>query len=448
MSALDTMADNERLALAQRAVRDGSADALEALVYEAGDALTRFTHNTIHQNLDETSTMVQIRAVVDGRPGWASTNLHDDGELARTRERAIAQARLAPKPVVPVTLPPPATYSPPEGAYDASTAQTPPQARADAVAKIFAICEGAGAWAAGYVATQRSGIAIANSNGLRATFEATNAVANTKCVAPESSGYAEFFGRRFAELDAAAVAERAAGKTRDAGQLQAPDAGDWTVIVEPPALGELLVYLSPHFSAQRVFEGASFLADGLNKQYAGGNITLVDDFAHPLHTACPFDGEGTPTQRVSLINSGIAKDFVTDREWATRLERHNTGHYVAGGAEGPQPRALVLMPGTRSREELIASTKRGILVSRFWYIRVVDQRKAILTGMTRDGTFLIQNGKIAAGLRNLRFNVRILDLLGACELSDKPVRTGGYAYQIVVPTARFERFTFTSVTSY
>lgn len=437
-----------RLALAERAIRDGAADALEALVFDEREALTRFTHNTIHQNLDESRTLVQIRAVVDGRAGWACTNGQADEDLSRARERAIAQARFAPKPAVRVTLPQAATYVQPPAAHDDATAQTPPQARADAAARIFAISEQAGAWAAGYVATGSGAITVANTNGVRADFASTDAIANTKCVAPQASGYAEQFSRSFAELDIPAVAQRAAAKAKDAGELQTPDVGEWTVIVEPPALGELLAFLLPHFSAQRVYEGASFLADGLGRKYAGENVTLVDDYAHPLHASCPFDGEGSPTQRVRLIENGIAKDFVTDSEWALRLDRRNTGHYVPGGSEGPYPRAIVVMPGKRSREELIASTKRGILVSRFWYIRVVDQRKAIVTGMTRDGTFLIENGKLVAGLRNLRFNVRILDLLSACELSDQLVRSGGYSYQIVVPAAKFDRFAFSSVTSY
>jgi len=442
------MDDRERLALAERAISDGAADSIEALVSDQHDSLTRFTHNSIHQNLDSLQTLVQIRAVVDGRAGWASTNGRDDGDLALARNRAIAQARFAPKPIVPVRLPGKATYAMPQLPYDAATADTPPSARAEAARKIFAVAEQAGAWAAGYVATATSSVVVANSNGIRAAFSGTIAATNTKCVAPIASGYAEAYSRRFADLDTTAVGARAAAKATDAGELGTPDIGDWTVIVEPPALGELVAFLVPHFSAQRIFEGASFLADGLGRQYMGENVTLIDDYAHPLFATCPFDGEGSPTERVTLIENGIAKDFVTDMEWAERLERRNTGHYVPGGAEGPYPRAVVVQPGQRSREDLIASTKRGILVSRFWYIRVVDQRKAIVTGMTRDGTFLIEDGKLKGGLKNLRFNVRILDLLSSCELSDETVRTGGYSYGMVCPAARFDRFSVSSVTSY
>ena len=442
------MRDDERLDLARRAVTDGACDALEAVVLDRRVALTRFTKNAIHQNLDEAEAVVQFRAVVDGRAGWASTNARSEDALRITRDRAIAQARFAPKPAVPVTLPPSASYAPPNGAFDAATASASPAVRAAAAAKIFDVASRESAWAAGYVSSLESGIAVANSVGVRANFAATDAEINVKCVAPNASGYAEALSRNIGKLDATSVAERAAGKARDAGMLQAPDVGDWTVILEPAALGELLVYVLSHFSAQRVHEGASFLSDGLDRMYAGPAITLVDDYAHPLHAACPFDGEGTPTQRVTLLEAGMGKDFVTDTEWAQRLNRRNTGHYSLESAEGPQVRAPVLLPGSRSIEELIASTRRGILITRFWYIRVVDTRKTIVTGMTRDGTFAIENGKIGGGLRNLRFNVNILELLRACELSNSLSRTGGYYYSIVVPAAKLEKFHVSSVTSY
>lgn len=442
------MRDEERLKLAERAIQDGAADALEAVVVDRRVALTRFTKNAIHQNLDESEAVVQFRAVVDGRAGWASTNARSEDALRQTRDRAIAQARFAPKPVVPVSLPESAPYAPPQKAFETATASASPAIRAGAAAKIFEVASRDGAWAAGYVSSAETGVSIANSRGLRASFSSTDAEINVKCVAQNASGYAEALDRNIGNLDATSVAERAAGKVRTAGTLGTPDVGDWTVILEPAALGELLVYLLSHFSAERVHEGASFLSDGLDRTYAGPAVTLVDDYAHPLHAECPFDGEGTPTQRVTLLEAGVGKDFVTDTEWAQRLNRRNTGHYTLGSAEGPQVRAPVLLPGSRSFDELLDSTKFGILITRFWYIRVVDQRKTIVTGMTRDGTFTIENGKVGRGLRNLRFNVNILELLRACELSNALSRTGGYSYSIVVPAAKFEKFHVSSITSY
>ena len=139
----------------------------------------------------------------------------------------------------------------------------------------------------------------------------------------------------------------------------------------------------------------------------------------------PFDWEGSPKTRVTLVDAGVARDIVTDRRWSEKLQRPNTGHGLsAPNAWGPMPGNLVVEPGTRSTDELIASTKRGLLITRLWYVRVVDQRKAILTGMTRDGTFLIEDGRITRGVHNLRFNQSIVEALTSCTLSRDQFRTG------------------------
>jgi predicted Zn-dependent protease len=444
------MRDDERLELAIRALGNGGGDGIEAVVSDSHLALTRFTNSAIHQNVDELETSIQIRAVLDGRAGWASTNNSSESALKWTRERALAQARFAPKRDVPVTLPAAATYIPPQGAFDEATANAPPALRAQAAASIFERTASVGAWAAGYVSSMGSGIAIANTNGVRAAFSQTDAETNVKCVAPTASGYAEAVSRRIAGIDATAVAARAAEKARAGADASVPELGQWTAIVEPAALGELMAYLLSHFAAERVHSGASFLSEGVDRLYAGENVTLVDDYAHPLHASCPFDGEGTPTERVTLLENGVGRAFVTDTEWATRMKCRNTGHHGFGTsfADGPHVRNPVLMPGSRSRDDLVASTKHGMLITRFWYIRVVDQRKTIVTGMTRDGNFLIRDGKLAGGLRNVRFNVNILELLRACEFSSEQVRTGGYSYSIVVPAAKFTGFTVSSVASY
>src|SRR5580704_19437091 len=160
----------------------------------------------------------------------------------------------------------------------------------------------------------------------------------------------------------------------------------------------------------------------------------------------PSDYEGQPTMRLPLIENGVVKNIVTDSYYAKRLGRPNTGHALpAPNAFGPYPRHLVLTAGTKSFEQLVAETKRGLLITRFWYIRTVDQKKAIVTGMTRDGTFLIENGKIAGGVRNMRFNQSILEALGHCEFASAQARTAGYSYSIVVPAAKIDGFRFTSL---
>ncbi len=227
--------------------------------------------------------------------------------------------------------------------------------------------------------------------------------------------------------------------------------GPWTVILEPAAFGELLSYLTAHFSAQAYDEGSSFLSAGLGARYAGEEVTIVDDHAHPLAVGMPFDFEGTPTARVTLLDAGIGAGIVTDRAWAHRLARPNTGHAVAVSETetgGPQPRNLVVMPGSKSTAELIAQTERGLLVSRLWYVRNVDQRRTIVTGMTRDGTFLIEAGKLTRGVANMRFNQSILAALRRPELSAELSRTARYTYGMVVPAAKIEDFHFTSGTAF
>jgi predicted Zn-dependent protease len=299
------------------------------------------------------------------------------------------------------------------------------------------------------VTTAARGLTIATTAGADASFDATECGANVKMTAGDSTGFAERYGTDARDLDGDEIGGRAARKALESADPVAVEPGAWTVILEPAAFGELAWFLAPHFSAQSYDEGSSFLSGRLGERVMGANVTIRDDYAHPLHPDQPFDWEGTPKQRVAPIEGGVARTLVTDGTWARRLGRANTGHALpAPNPDGPYPLDLVVDPGTESVAALIAGTKRGLLITRLWYVRVVDQRKTILTGMTRDGTFLIENGKLAGGVRNLRFNQSLVDALGTCTLADEPVRTGGYAYSIVVPAVKFDTFTFASTTDY
>ena len=163
----------------------------------------------------------------------------------------------------------------------------------------------------------------------------------------------------------------------------------------------------------------------------------------------PFDFEAQPTQRLTLIANGVAKNIVTDSYWAHKLNRPNTGHALpAPNAYGPQASHLVVSPGSKPVNELIAETKRGLLITRLWYVRTVDQKKAIVTGMTRDGTFLIEDGEVAGGVRNMRFNHSIIEALRNCEFGNALYRTGSYSYSVVVPAIKIEGFKFSSGTDF
>jgi predicted Zn-dependent protease len=421
----------------------------EAIVHSSDVALTRFTQNAIHQNIASADTTVRVRVVDGGRTGVAETNDTAAESLRSTVARAQAIAQFAPIEETPPELALSPRTPAPGGAYDAPTAVASPQARATVVADLVAPMAAAQLWAAGYATTAAHGITIANSAGTLVSFDGTDAALNIKASGADSTGYAERFASDIAALDGIGLGERAARKAAAGARPVAVEPGAWTVILEPPAFGELLSYLTDHFSAQAVDEGSSFLCDGLDRRYAHENFTLADDYADALHPGMQFDYEGYPRERVTLIDRGVARDFVTDAMWAKKLGRRNTGHGLpAPNAEGPMPLNLVVAAGSKSVEQLVAETERGLLISRFWYIRPVDQRKTIVTGMTRDGTFLIENGRLAGGVHNMRFNQSILGALGDVEFANDPQRTGGYSYSLVTPTAKIASFRFSSVTAF
>lgn len=435
--------------IAARLLTQSTADQTEVVVNFEDFALTRFTQNSIHQNVAHSNSTASIRAIIDKRTGVAQTNRLDEVSLQSAVRRACELAHLAPRDELTPGLPAHASFVTPDRAYVEETARATPQMRARMSEEIFATAEKHELWAAGYTTTSASGITVANSSGARASFEGTDCGLNIKMNGPDSTGFSEFYGNDVSQLDVSVAATVAAEKTVASRQPTAVAPGSWTVIIEPAAFGELLSYLIDHFSAQSYDDGSSFLSSGLGKRYVGNNVTIVDDFSHPLAPGMPFDYEGSPTQRISLIDAGVASSIVTDSYWAKKLSRTNTGHALpAPNAYGPQASHVVVMPGTRSRDELIASTKRGLLISRFWYIRTVDQRQTTVTGMTRDGTFLIENGMLGRGIRNMRFNQNLLETLRNCEFSDQLRRTGGYSYSLVVPTVKVENFQFTSGTDF
>lgn len=440
-------ADRERVA--ERVLAFSTAEQTEVGVYSSHNELTRFTHNWVHQNVAASDVAVRVRAIVGKRTGVASTNVLDDGSLQAVVAQALEIANLAPEDPDFVRLPSGGPAPAPPGAYVQETADARPELRAHMCDAIFTAAQERDYWCAGFASTGASGVTIFNTSGARASFDGTDAALNVKMNGPNSTGYAEAHDNDVTRIDAAAVGETSAKKARDSAEPQEVEPGEWTVILEPAAFGELFIYLSHHFSAQAFDEGSSFLSDGLDKKYLGDNVTVWDDFEHPLAPGMPFDYEGEPTERLELVESGIAKTVVTDSYWAHKLKRPNTGHALPGpNAYGPQARNLVVAPGAKPMNQLIAETKRGLLISRFWYIRPVDQKRAIVTGMTRDGTFLIKDGEIAGGVRNMRFNQSIIESLRDCEFANALHRTGGYAYSIVAPAAKINNFKFSSGTNF
>lgn len=446
--ALEVAAGREEIEkVLHDALAASGADETETLFTGTEAALTRYTHNEIHENVVEKDCSLNVRAVFGKRVGVASTNRLDQKSIGQTVARAVAIARLAPEdeqfPGLPADG---ADVTPLPAAFDDATGAASPDVRADAVNRIAQVMYRHGLYAAGYFATRNDVLAVANSKGVRRFFRATDASVNIKAIGEDSSGYAEGFARSTGRLDVDELAERAAKKAIDGRDPIALPAGKYTVVLEPPAFREFLGYLSwAGFGAQALDEGSSFIAGRLGEKVMGDNVTMRDDFAHPLSPGIPFDFEGFPRRRVALIESGVARDVVYDSYYAAKMGHANTGHALpAPNPDGPFPLNIVVEPGTRSPSEIIRGVERGVLVSRTWYIRLVDQKKLLITGMTRDGLFLIENGRVTHGLRNMRFNESIVEALSRCELANELERSES----TVLPAVRIDDFNFTSGTTF
>jgi predicted Zn-dependent protease len=440
---------SQREELARRVLELSTADQTEVLVTAADSSLTRFSHEMSHQNVAATDLAVSVRAILDGRTGVATTNRTDEASLRDVVDRALEMARLAPSdPLVPV-LPRGGAEPATPNAFDGAAAGADAGTRATMARQIFDQAEGAGLWCAGYVSSGASGLTVANTSGALSSFEGSDVAVNVKMNGTDSTGFAEARSSILSDVDAARAGRIAAEKALDGHDPRSVEPGEWTVILEPAAFGELFVYLADHFSAQTFDEGSSYFSEGLDRPYFCDTVDVRDDWSHPLQPGMPFDYEGQPTQQLPLVERGVVRNIVTDSYYANKLARPNTGHALpAPNAYGPQPRNLVVGAGTKPFEQLVAETKRGLLVSRFWYIRTVDKKRAIVTGMTRDGTFLIEDGEVRGGVRNLRFNQSIIGALSNCEFSSSQTRTGSYHYSLVAPHAKIAAFNFTSTTEF
>ena len=438
-----------RTQIAKRVLDLSKADQTEVIVSAQSLALTRFTRGVSNQNVASADFGLSVRAIVNGRTGVAASNETSDDAIAALVKRATEMAAFAPSDPNTPTLPAGGPTITPPGAYFAATAEADPAIRAKICDSILKAGEANGFWCAGFTSTSSAGITIANSSGALASFDGSDAQSNVKMTAADSTGFAEGYSTDVAQIDGARIGARAAAKAKDTAAPQGVDPGDWTVILEPAAFGELLSYLTSHFSAQAYDEGSSFFSGELSKKFFSDGFTVTDDFSHPLAPSMPFDYEAQPKHKVALVENGVVRNVVTDSYYAAKLKMANTGHALpAPNAWGPHPLNIVVSPGTKSTDQIISETKRGLLISRFWYIRTVDQKQAIVTGMTRDGTSLIENGAIKGGVRNLRFNQSIVEALGKIEVASEQIRTGTYSYSLVTPAAKIEGFRFTSVTDF
>ena len=431
------------------AARSHGVGEVEAMVAGGEHALTRFAGNAISQNVAEHAGYLSVRAAIDGRTARASTNRVDAESIQRVVEEAIALTRLSePDPEL-LPMAAPGAYSVVDRYFE-GTARVTPQDRAQAVAEAIRIVEGAGQTAAGIYSTGESTFALFNSEGVSAWYAETMARFSVTAMAADSSGWAKGSACRHSDLNPAALARSAADKANASAAPRELPAGRYTVILEPAAVLDLVGQMFGDFSATALRDGRSFLNDRTGKQLFGRNITIRDDVRHPLQAGAPFDGEGVPRQGLTLVEDGVIREIAACRQAAVHAGLSPTGHgYPLPNEYGEAPVNIVIGGGDVPVEQMIASTERGILVTRLWYIREVDPYEKIFTGMTRDGTFLVEDGRVAGGVRNFRFNQSLIEMLSNVEALSETVRASGEeAFDMVAPAMKVSGFNFTEVTRF
>ncbi|MGA2145825.1 MAG: TldD/PmbA family protein [Bryobacteraceae bacterium] len=435
-----------------REARAHGVGGIEVSVDSENQALTRFANNAIHQNVAERTTVVSVRPVIDGRTARASTNRVDGASIRRVVEEAIALTQSSePDPgLLPLAEPTAADEASHVERWHEPTAAATPDDRARAVAETIRAVEGQGQTAAGIYSTGETDFSLFNTRGVAATYRETMARFSITAIDADSSGWAKASGCRLTDFNPVELARSAAAKAVRSRSPREIPAGRYTVILEPAAVLDLVGQMFGDFSGTALEDKRSFLNERIGVKLFGDNITIQDDVFHPLQAGAPFDGEGVPRQRLTLVERGVVRQIAYCRQAAARAGTAPTGHgFGLPNEYGEAPANIVVAGGGSTVEEMIASTARGILVTRLWYIREVDPYEKIFTGMTRDGTFLVEDGRVTSGLRNFRFNQGLIEMLSNVEAISPAVRTSGEeTFDMVVPAMKVRDFRFTEVTRF
>jgi predicted Zn-dependent protease len=442
--------------IADRVLSFAKADETRVSISSSWSGNTRFAGGEITTSGGVTDTTVSVVSTVGKRRASVSTNVLDDAGLRRTVEMAERLARLAPED--PEIMPElgPQEYST-VNAYIDATADLTAEPRAAAAKRVIdraaAVGKAAGdMFVAGFLEANADARAIATSKGLFAYHRSTDASLSTTARTPDGtgSGWASAGARDWSKIDPSALGTVAAQKAVASRNPVAIEPGNYTVVLEPQAVADLVPLLGGAFNARSADEGrGTFSKRGggtrLGEKVMDERVTIYSDPADADLLASPFDGEGLPMKRRVWVENGVLRNFSYNRFWAQKQGKEPTGGGGGGGGGGfggGLPGGLKMVGGTKTTDELIAGTERGILVTHFFYIRFLDQRTVLVTGLTRDGTFLIENGKVTKALKNFRWNESPLFMLNKLDELGRAERTD---VGQVMPSMRVRDFNFTSL---
>jgi len=446
---LFTEADLKRIC--QEAVRAAGGSA-EAAIDAKTVELTRFANNVIHQNVASREAQLRIRVADGKRVGMVSTNDITTEGIARAAAAARDVAKRVPENASFAGLPHGQPIPKAPSAFADRTSSATPLDRAKRLEVLLRRAREAKLTAAGYLSTSTHETAIASSEGVWAYSPSTIAALETVAMGDGGSAWAERNSIDLDEIDVASASEEAVGKCMAAKAPRDMPHGTYEVVLETYAVNDIGQFLADVLTGEAVEEGRSFVGGKLGQKVTG-DVTIVDDPFDPELVPCPFDGEGQPSQKVTLIEKGIARAVVYDHQTAARTGNKSTGHALPPNpAESASPQHLRIEAGTKTREQLIGEVDRGILVTRFHYTRWVHQLRTIVTGMTRDGTFLIEKGEIAYPVKNFRFTQSYHEALGGTLGIGKDLQLFAAGEWITgqrrVPALRLGSFSFTGSTSF
>jgi PmbA protein len=443
--------EHDSFDILSRALGAANADQADAVFISTDQNISRFANSSLHQNMSEISAELTLRLFVNGCTGVASTSSFDDDEIARTAALAREAARHS-NPLQGFTgLIRDAVAVPPLRTFDEATAQLSAAAKATSLRAMFDRGRARGVGFAGSFTTSMSSVACGNTHGVRRYAGMTFADATVIALNGAHSGYATACSRNIADVDVVALGDEATDKALlCAERLEDLGSGAFDVILEPPALAEVFEWLAMiALTGQSVEDGSSLLVDHIGERLMGENFTLTDDSRDESFLPFPFDLEGFPKQNVTMIENGIARTPMLDRIYADRLGfAPNGGQWHLGSSEHGMTFHTSMRGGDSTREEMIRSTKLGIWVTRFNYVNgLLEPKSALMTGTTRDGTFLVRDGEVVARLPNLRWTQSMVEAFSNIEALSRERRRVSSWYNsfggTIAPVAKIRGWSFT-----
>ena len=436
------MGEERMRAMLELALAHSSADQTEVGLSAGHWALTRFANSAIHQNMASGNAGMHVRAVFGKKVASASSNVIDEAGVRALVDRAVDMARHQDENPDFVSLPEPTSPQPsPErrGSYSEATAECSAERRAEMVRAIIGESDRVEATAAGSLSVRAHERAVANSLGVRTYYRTTGAGLTTVATGPDGGfGYAAATVNDVGDIDARAVGQEAAQLASMSRNPADVEPGEYECVLSPYAVADMMgAFLWMGFWALAYQEGRSCVCGKMGEKIVDASVTIWDDGLDPRTLVTPYDGEGVPKQRVDLVRDGVATGILYDSYTAHREGKKSTGH--AGGVNP------IMAPGNATVEEMISSTKRGLLVTRFHYTNTAHLMTASFTGMTRDGTFLIEKGRIVGPVKNLRFTQSILEALSNLDMTGRDLKL---VNSTLAPALKIGKWRFTSATEF